>query len=60
MPKIAEALTEIYDNAIRNAVYHSDYILHDGKMHLRKDFRKSKAEKHHSQVVEFTELATLI
>ena len=60
MPKVAEALTEIYDSVIRNAVYHSDYILHDRKMHLRTDFRKSKTQKHYSQVVEFDELATLI
>jgi len=60
MPNVAEALTEIYDSVVRNAVYHSDYILHDKKMHLRTDFRKSKTHKYYSQVVGFDELATLI
>jgi hypothetical protein len=61
MPKIGEALTEIYDSVVRNAVYHSDYILHDRKMHLNKDFRKSKTENGiYTPVVEFKELAELI
>ena len=60
MPRIAEALAEIYDTVIRNAVYHSDYILHEQKMHLRKSQRKSKNRGYFSPVVEFEELATLI
>jgi hypothetical protein len=60
MPKIGEALNEIYDAVIRNAVYHSDYILHDRKMHLKKDHRLSKVEKYYSQAVDFQELAELI
>jgi hypothetical protein len=60
MPKIAEALTGIYDTVIRNAVYHSDYILHEQKMHLRKSQRKSKNAGYFSPVVDFAELDTLI
>src|SRR5208337_4661749 len=60
MPRIGEALTEIYDNVIRNAVYHSDYVLHENRMHLRKGHRQSKKDLHLSSVVEFDELEELI
>ncbi len=60
MPKIGEALAEIYDNIIRNAVYHSDYVLHERNMHLLKDHHFSKKKLHCTQVVEFDELDELI
>jgi len=58
MPNIGEALNEIYDGIIRNAVYHSDYVLHERNMHLLKGHRFSKG--HGSQVVNFDELSELI
>lgn len=60
LPKIGEALTGIYDNIIRNAVYHSDYVLHEGKMHLLKDYRLSKKKGYRVPAVEFDELDELI
>lgn len=59
MPRISEALSGIYDAVIRNAVYHSDYILHERRMHLRKGYRKA-SNGIYSPVIEFTELAALI
>jgi hypothetical protein len=60
MPRIGESLIEIYDTVIRNAVYHSDYVLHDRKMHLTKDFRFSKTENCNIPAVHFEELSELI
>lgn len=49
MPSIPAAIAEIYDNVIRNAVYHSDYTVHEGQMRLMSNYR----------VVEFDELEEL-
>lgn len=60
LPKIGEAVAEIYDNIIRNAVYHSDYVLHQRGMHLQKNYRFSKTRGHGTPVVDFDELGELI
>jgi hypothetical protein len=60
MPRIGEALAEVYDNVIRNAVNHSDYVLHEGKMHLLKDHRFSQKEKCYTPVITFDELEQVI
>ena len=60
MPQIGEALTEIYDSIIRNAVYHSDYILHGQAMHLRSASRLSKKHGYYTPAVEFEDLTALI
>ncbi len=59
-PEIGEALGEIYDNIIRNAVYHSDYVLHENSMHLMKDSRFSKEQGCFTPLVTFEELEELI
>lgn len=60
MPRIGEALAEICDSVIRNAVYHSDYVVHERNMHLLKDYRFSKKKSCGTQVVDFDELDELI
>lgn len=60
LPGIGEALAEIYDGVIRNAVYHSDYVLHEKKMHLLKDYRLSKKKSYSTPAVDFDELDELI
>jgi hypothetical protein len=60
MPRIGEALIEIYDTTIRNAVYHSDYILHGQAMHLRSASRLSKKHGYYTPSVEYEELTPLI
>jgi hypothetical protein len=59
MPIIPAAIAEIYDNVIRNAVYHSDYTVHEGQMRLMSDHRLSKKDRHYTPVVEFDELEEL-
>lgn len=41
---VGAALRAIYDPVIRNAVYHSDYVLHEGSMRLLSGSRFSKKE----------------
>lgn len=60
LPALSGALDEIYDNIIRNAVYHSDYVLHNGEMRLLSDYWHSKQKKHYTQVIESPELVFLI
>lgn len=59
MLSITRAVAEIYDNVIRNSVYHSDYALHEGQMRLMSDTRRSKKHSHLSPVVDFDELEEL-
>lgn len=60
MQKIGESLDEIYDPIIRNAVYHSSYVLQDKVMHLFSDYRLSKTQRVYTRVVKFEELEDLI
>jgi hypothetical protein len=60
LPSVGNALEEIYDDTIRNAVYHSDYTLHGSEMRLRGDHRKPKGQNILTPVVQFDELEELI
>lgn len=60
LPNVGKGLEEIYDDTIRNAVYHSDYILHGSQMRLRSDHRKPKGQNILTPVVEFAELEEII
>lgn len=59
LPEIGAALREIYDPVIRNAVFHSDYVLHGTSMHLLSDFRKPSKQEIRTPVVELHELISL-
>ena len=60
LPRVGKAFEEIYDNEIRNAVYHSDYTLTNKEFRLLSGTRLSRRSKHFSQVVPLDELATII
>jgi hypothetical protein len=60
LPEIAQALEGIYDSAIRNAVYHSDYTLTDKELRLLAGTRFSKKEGVYTPVVELNELNSLV
>src|SRR5262249_44191332 len=53
---VADALGSVYDAVIRNAVYHSDYVVRHDSLRLMKAFRVSARKKHASQVVDADEL----
>ena len=56
LPGVGVALRSVYDSVIRNAVYHSDYVLHEGSMRLLSGYRKSKRENVMTPRVPFDEL----
>ena len=60
LPEVAQALEGIYDSAIRNAVYHSDYTLTDKELRLLADTRFSKKEGVCTPVVELDELNSMV
>src|SRR4029077_1889393 len=60
LPDVGTALEEIYDNVIRNAVYHSDYTLHRGELRLLGNPRYSKKQGCFTGVVELDELVEII
>ena len=60
LPKIGAAFEEIYDNEIRNSVYHSDYTLTNKEFRMLSGHRLSKKKRHFSQVVQLNELNELI
>jgi hypothetical protein len=60
MPEVGQALAEVYDSVVRNAVYHSDYALHNKRMHLLRDSRFSKKKGYSTPSVDFDELDELI
>ncbi len=60
LPDVAQALEGIYDSAIRNAVYHSDYTLTDKELRLLSGTRLSKKEGVYTPVVELDELNSLV
>jgi hypothetical protein len=59
-PEISIALEEIYDSAIRNAVYHSNYALHKSELRLPGSFRHSKRRDCLTPVVELDELVEIV
>ena len=60
LPDVAQGLESIYDSAIRNAVYHSDYTLTDKELRLLAGTRFSKKEGVYTPVVELDELNSLV
>lgn len=60
LPEVGPALDEIHDSVIRNAVYHSDYVLHRDQLRLLSSFRYSKKQNYLTGVVELDELAGLV
>lgn len=60
MTAVSDALKEVHDSVIRNAVYHSDFVLLDDALLIRKDSRLSKREKGYTPRVVFDELDDLI
>jgi hypothetical protein len=57
MPEVGSALRGIYNNTIRNAVYHSDYAIHDDSMRLLSDHLYSKRDKVFTPLITFDEVA---
>jgi hypothetical protein len=57
---VAESLEQIYDRVIRNAVYHSDYVLHENAMHLTGEHRISKKKGYGTRVVDYDELFDVV
>ena len=60
LPGLGNALAAVCDNIIRNAVYHSDYVLHSNELRLLRGSRLSTRNNHLTQVVAFDELADLV
>jgi hypothetical protein len=60
MEEVSAALEENHDTVLRNAVYHSDYVLHDDSLIIRKDSRLSKKEGHYTPRVGLKELDEVI
>lgn len=56
VPQVGEALKGIYNSTIRNAVYHSDYAIHNGSFRLLSGFHYSKKEKCNTPLITFDEL----
>ena len=60
LPDIGTAFDRFYDNIVRNAVSHSDYILAEGELRLLKANRLSRRSGCASPVVEWAELIELV
>jgi len=59
MPEVGKALQEIYNSTVRNAVYHSDYVVHNGSMRLLSDAWYSEEEGCMTPLIPFASLATI-
>lgn len=57
MPEVGAALEGIYDPIIRNAIFHSDYALHDGTIRLLSGYWLSKRQGVKTPLISFDELA---
>jgi hypothetical protein len=55
-PEVGVALKGIYNGAIRNAVYHSDYAIHDDSLRLLSGNHYSKKERVYTPLITFDEL----
>ena len=60
MEPVGKALEENHDAVLRNAVYHSDYVLHEDSMFIRKDSRFSKREGYYTPRIGLDELDEVI
>jgi hypothetical protein len=56
LPDVGRALRQIYDPVIRNAFYHSDYVLHDDGMRLLSGLRFWKEETGNKSLITFAAL----
>lgn len=56
IPEVGAALKGIYNSTIRNAVYHSDYAVHDSSMRLLSGNHYSKKERVNTPLIIFEEL----
>jgi len=59
LPEVGSAVESIYDNEIRNAVYHSDYTLTDREFRIVAGTRLSRKRNCFTPVVEIDELNEL-
>lgn len=59
LPEVGKALREIYDPVIRNAVYHSDYVVQNDSMRLLSGNWLSKKQRVLTPLVPFDELGQL-
>lgn len=56
VPEVGVALRGIYNSTIRNAVYHSDYAIHNDSLRLLSGFHYSEREKCNTSLITFDEL----
>ncbi len=59
LPEVGAALREIYSSTIRNAVFHSDYAIHDGSFRLLSDHLYSKKKGVFTPLIPFDELGEI-
>ena len=59
LPEVGASLKGIYNPTIRNAVYHSDYAIHDNSMHLLSGNYLSKKDGILTPEIPFDELAEI-
>jgi len=57
LPEVGASLRGIFNSVIRNAVYHSDYAIHDGSMRLLSGNFLSKKRGVYTPLITFDELA---
>jgi hypothetical protein len=56
VPEVGTALKAIYNSTIRNAVYHSDYAIHNGSLRLLSALQYSKRKGVYTPLIPFDEL----
>lgn len=54
-PEVGTALKGIYNSTIRNAVYHSDYAIHNDSLRLLSGSQYSKKEGVYTSLITFDE-----
>jgi hypothetical protein len=59
MSEVGKALHQIYNSTIRNAVYHSDYVVHNGSMRLLSDSWYSEEDGCMTPLIPFANLAMI-
>ena len=56
VPEVGQALKGIYNSTIRNAVYHSDYAIHNDSLRLLSGSHYSKKERVYTPLITFDEV----
>jgi len=59
LPGVGAALREIHDPVIRNAVFHSDYVLHGTSMRLLSDYWKSPTSQVRTPMIQFHDIGQI-